>query len=99
MVNLKAYVESMDYYRNNPDKTLALVARYTGGSPLILSEALKHSRWDIRVDIQNAINVAKQGPKFGFTKTDMSARVPEYIDLSYLAEVTGKPMDQLSSYR
>ena len=55
MVNLKAYVESMDYYRNNPDKTLALVAQYTGGSPPILSEALKHSRWDIRVDIQNAI--------------------------------------------
>jgi ABC-type nitrate/sulfonate/bicarbonate transport system substrate-binding protein len=96
---LKAYVESMDYYRNNPDKTLALVAQYTGGSPPILSEALKHSRWDMRVDIQNAINVAKQGPKFGFTKTDMSARVPEYIDLSYLAEATGKPIDQLSSYR
>jgi ABC-type nitrate/sulfonate/bicarbonate transport system substrate-binding protein len=96
---LKAYVESMDYYRNNPDKTLALVAQYTGGSPPILSEALKHSRWDMRVDIQNAINVAKQGPKFGFTKTDMSGRVPEYIDLSYLTEATGKPIDQLSSYR
>jgi hypothetical protein len=53
----------------------------------------------MRVDIQNAINVAKQGPKFGFTKTDMSARVPEYIDLSYLTEATGKPIDQLSSYR
>jgi sulfonate transport system substrate-binding protein len=96
---LKAYIESIDYHRNNTDKTLALVAQYTGGSPEILKEALKHSRWDIRVDIANAVNVARQGPKFGFTKTDASAKVPSYIDLSYLAEATGKSVDQLSSYR
>jgi sulfonate transport system substrate-binding protein len=95
---LKAYVEAMDFYATNPDKTLALVAQYTGGTPAILSEALKHSRWTYRVDIQNAINVGKQGPKFGFTKADMSAKVPAFIDLSYLAEATGKPVDQLNTY-
>jgi ABC-type nitrate/sulfonate/bicarbonate transport system substrate-binding protein len=92
---LKAYVEAMDFYRKNPDKMLALVAQYTGGPPAVLKEAMKHSKWDYRVDIQNAINVAKQGPKFGFTKADMSAKVPAYFDLSYLAEATGKPVDQL----
>jgi ABC-type nitrate/sulfonate/bicarbonate transport system substrate-binding protein len=95
---LKAYVEAMDFYGKNPDKTLALVAQYTGGSPAILKEAMAHSKWDNRVDIQNAINVAKQGPKFGFTKADMGAKVPAYIDLSYLAEATGKPVDQLGTY-
>jgi ABC-type nitrate/sulfonate/bicarbonate transport system substrate-binding protein len=95
---LKAYVEAMDFYATNPDKTLALVAQYTGGTPAILSEALKHSQWTYRVDVQNAINVGKQGPKFGFTKADMSAKVPAFIDLSYLAEATGKPVDQLNNY-
>jgi ABC-type nitrate/sulfonate/bicarbonate transport system substrate-binding protein len=95
---LKAYIEAMDFYATNPDKTLALVAQYTGGTPAILSEALKHSRWTYRVDIQNAINVGKQGPKFGFTKADMSDKVPAFIDLSYLAEATGKPVDQLNTY-
>ena len=59
---------------------------------------MKHSKWDYRVDIQNAINVAKQGPKFGFTKADMSGKVASYFDLSYLAEATGKPVDQLDTY-
>jgi ABC-type nitrate/sulfonate/bicarbonate transport system substrate-binding protein len=96
---LKAYVESIEFHQKNRDKTLALVAQYTGGSSAILGEALKHSRWDIRVDIENAVNVAKQGPKFGFTKSDMSAKVPAYIDLSYLSEATGKPVNQLNSYK
>jgi len=95
---LKAYVEAMNFYIKNPDKTVALVAQYTGGSQAILNEAMKHSQWDYRVDIQNAINVAKQGPKFGFTKADMSDKVASYFDLSYLAEATGKSVDQLSTY-
>jgi ABC-type nitrate/sulfonate/bicarbonate transport system substrate-binding protein len=95
---LKAYVESMDFYGKNPDKTVALVAQYTGGSPAILDEAMKHSRWTYRVNVQNAINVAEEGPKFGFTKADMSGKVADYFDLSYLAEATGQSVEQLSSY-
>jgi ABC-type nitrate/sulfonate/bicarbonate transport system substrate-binding protein len=95
---LKAYVESMDFYGKNPDKTVALVAEYTGGSPAILNEAMKHSRWTYRVNVQNAINVAKEGPKFGFTKADMSGKVADYFDLSYLAEATGQSVEQLGSY-
>ncbi|MGA8615219.1 MAG: ABC transporter substrate-binding protein [Xanthobacteraceae bacterium] len=95
---LKAYVEAMDFYRTNTDKTLALVAQYTGASPAILDEAIKHSQWTYRVDIENAVNVARQGPKFGFTKADMSGKVASYIDLSYLAEATGIPVDQLGRY-
>ncbi len=95
---LKTYVESMDFYGKNPDKTVALVAEYTGGSPAILDEAMKHSGWTYRVNIQNAINVAKEGPKFGFTKADMSGKAANYFDLSYLAEATGQSVEQLGSY-
>jgi hypothetical protein len=48
--------------------------------------------------VQNAINVAKEGPKFGFTKADMSGKVADYFDLSYLAEATGQSVEQLGSY-
>ena len=94
---LKAYVQSMDFYAKNADKTLALVAQYTGGSPAILNEAMKHSQWTDRVSIQNAVNVAREGPKFGFTKTDVSDKVRDYFDLGYLAEATGQPVEQLES--
>jgi ABC-type nitrate/sulfonate/bicarbonate transport system substrate-binding protein len=95
---LKAYVSVMQFYRSHPEDTIALVAQYTGASPAILKEAVKHSKWDYRVNLQNAINVAKQGPKFGFTKSDLSAKVPGYFDLSYLGEATGKPVNQLENY-
>ena len=95
---LKAYVESMDFYARNPEKTLALLAQYTGGSPAILHEAMKHSQWTYRVSIQNAVNVAREGPKFGFTKTDVSDKVAGYFDLGYLAEATGQSVEQLGSY-
>jgi sulfonate transport system substrate-binding protein len=95
---LKAYVDAMGYYQNNPNKTVALVTQYTGGSQPILDEAMKHTVWDYRVDISNAMNVTREGPKFGFTKTDMSDKVASYFDLSYLAEATGKSVDQLSTY-
>jgi ABC-type nitrate/sulfonate/bicarbonate transport system substrate-binding protein len=95
---LKAYVEAMAYYRQNPDKTLALAAQYTGGTPAVLSESIRHSGWTYRVDIKNAVNVARQGPKFGFTRTDVSGKVPDYFDLSYLAEATGEAVEQLQTY-
>jgi sulfonate transport system substrate-binding protein len=95
---LKAYIEAMKYYESNPDKTLALVAQYTGGTHAILKEAMAHSRWTYRANVQNAVNIAKQGPKFGFTKADESSKVASYFDLSYLAEATGEPVDKLGSY-
>lgn len=95
---LKAYIEAMTFYRSHPDQTISLVAQYTGASPTILKEAIKHSQWDYRLNLKNAVNVAKHGPKFGFSKTDMSAKIPAYFDLSYLAEATGKPVNQLDDY-
>lgn len=95
---LKAYAEAMEFYRANPSKTVALAAQYTGGSPPILDEAMKHSQWTYRVSVQNAINIAKQGTKFGFTKADMSDKVAAYFDLSYLAEATGESVEQLGAY-
>ena len=44
------------------------------------------------------INVAKEGPVFGFSKTDMSSKVSDYIDMSYLSAATGKPVDQLTHF-
>ena len=46
----------------------------------------------MRADVGTMVNVAKEGPAFGFTKTDMSAKVSDYVDLSYLSAATGKPV-------
>jgi ABC-type nitrate/sulfonate/bicarbonate transport system substrate-binding protein len=93
---LKAFSASLDFYVGNPDKAVSLITEYTGVGRDVISEAWKHGIWGVNADVGTMVNVAKQGPTFGFTKGDMSARVPDYVDLSYLSEATGKPVDQLS---
>ena len=96
---LKAFVEAKDYYSQNRDKAVEVISQYTGVGKDVINEALKHATWEYRVDIPTAIAIAKEGPKFGFTKADMSDKVAAYFDLSYLAEATGKPTDQLTTLK
>jgi len=56
---------------------------------------LKHATLEHRVDVRTAVAIAKQGPKFGFTKADMGDKVASYFDLGYLSEATGKPINEL----
>jgi ABC-type nitrate/sulfonate/bicarbonate transport system substrate-binding protein len=95
---LKAYSESLDFYVKNPDKAVSLITEYTGVSKDVVAEAWKHGIWDVRIDLRTMINVAKEGPVFGFTKTDMSAKIADYVDVSYLSAATGKPVDQLTRF-
>ena len=96
---LKAFVEAQNFFHQNPDKAVEVISQYTGVSKDVVAEARKHATLDIRLDIPTAVNVAKEGPKFGFTKVDMSAAVPAYFDLSYLSEATGKPAAELSQFQ
>jgi ABC-type nitrate/sulfonate/bicarbonate transport system substrate-binding protein len=95
---LKAFAESQDFFHRNPDKAIEVISQYTGVSKDVVAEARKHATLDIRVDIPTAVAVAKEGPKFGFTKADMSGAAPGYFDLSYLSEATGKPAAELSQF-
>jgi ABC-type nitrate/sulfonate/bicarbonate transport system substrate-binding protein len=96
---LKALVEAQEFFQRNPDKAVDLISQYTGVSRDVVVEARKHATLEHRVDVETAVNVAKEGPKFGFTKTDMSGKVAAYFDLSYLSAATGKPAEQLSSMK
>ena len=96
---LKAYLDAEKYYLQNRDKAVEVATQYTGVSKEVVEEALKHATLEHRVDIQTAIEIAKEGPKFGFTKTDVSGSVASYFDLSYLSEATGEPIDRLTSLR
>jgi sulfonate transport system substrate-binding protein len=92
---LKAYVDAQQFYMGDRNRAMEVIGQYTGVGRDVIAEALKHATWDYRVDIPTAVAVAKEGPNFGFTKTDMSAKVEDYFDLSYLSEVTGRPLAEL----
>jgi ABC-type nitrate/sulfonate/bicarbonate transport system substrate-binding protein len=92
---LKAYLEATNYYVQNRDKAIEVAVQFSGVSKDVVVEAFKHATLEHRVDVNTAVAIAKEGPKFGFTKSDMSDKVPSYFDLSYLSEATGKPIDEL----
>jgi sulfonate transport system substrate-binding protein len=96
---LKAYLDAEKYYLQNRDKAIEVAIQYTGVSKDVVDEALKHATLEHRVDVQTAIDIAREGAKFGFTKADVSDKVASYFDLSYLSEATGKPVNQLDSLR
>jgi sulfonate transport system substrate-binding protein len=96
---LKAYLDAEKYYLQNRDKAIEVAIQYTGVSKDVVDEALKHATLEHRVDVQTAIDIAREGPKFGFTKADVSDKVASYFDLSYLSEATGEPVNQLDSLR
>jgi ABC-type nitrate/sulfonate/bicarbonate transport system substrate-binding protein len=92
---LKAYLEATNYYVQNRDKAIEVAIQFSGVSKDVVVEAFKHAILEHRVDVDTAVAIAKEGPKFGFTKSDMSEKVPSYFDLSYLSDATGKPIDEL----
>ena len=83
----------------NKDKAADVIAQFAGVNRDVIDEALKHATLDYRVDVATAVAVAKEGPKFGFTKADMSDKVPSYFDLTDLAEATGLPPDHAGHLR
>jgi sulfonate transport system substrate-binding protein len=93
---LKAYMDAKDYYEQNQEKAIEIAVQLSGVARDVVVEAFKHVTLEHRVDVQTAIAIAKEGPKFGFTKTDMSDKVASYFDLSYLAEATGKSINELT---
>lgn len=93
---LKAYMDAKDYYEQNQEKAIEVAVQLSGVARDVVVEAFKHVTLEHRVDVQTAIDIAKEGPKFGFTKADMSDKVASYFDLSYLSEATGKPVSALS---
>jgi ABC-type nitrate/sulfonate/bicarbonate transport system substrate-binding protein len=93
---LKALTEAQDYYSSHPEEAAATVVQYTGAAKNATVESLKHGAWDYRASLQTAEDIAKQGPRFGFTKADTSGKIASYFDLSYLAEATNKPIATLS---
>jgi len=93
---LKAFTESMNYTRSNPNRWVDIAIQLTSTNNAVVRESLKHQDLSYDIDVQAAQKIAKYGPKFGFATTDVSSTVANFIDASYLAAATGKSVSDVT---
>lgn len=92
---MKAYVASLRDMQDK-EKFVKFGVELSGVKKEVAEEAFKHLYFSEMVDVKAITESAKLGPKFGFAKTDTSAKVGDLIDLGPLSAATGKKKEQLS---
>lgn len=86
---MKAYLASMEEIKD-PAVFTRLVTQLTGVTPEVADLSFKNQVFSERIDVKAIVSAAKLGPEFGFTKSDMSSKVEEFIDFGPLMAATGK---------
>lgn len=92
---MKAYVASL---REMQDQAafVKVATQLAGIQPAVAQEAFRNLVFSEMIDVRAATEAARLGPRFGYTKTDVSSRVGEVIDFGPLMAATGKPREQLA---
>ena len=65
---LKAYMDAKDYYEQNPEKAIEVAVQLSGVARNVVVEAFKHVTLEHRVDVQTAIDIAKEVRNSGSPK-------------------------------
>lgn len=92
---MKAYVESLHEMQNEP-AFVKVATQLAGIQPAVAQESFRNMVFSEVIDAKAAVESAKLGPRFGFTKADVSAQVPGLIDFGPLMAATGRTQDQLT---
>lgn len=89
---VSAHYEAMRNIETDPTRGLAREVPYSGFSEAIVRKSYEFLTFDHRVDIAAIRATAKTMWDLRLTKQDLSAKVDEYVDLSFLAKAAGKPV-------
>ena len=89
---VSAHYEAMRNIETDPMRGLAREVVYSGFSDAIVQKSYEFLRFDHRVDVAAIRATAKTMWDLKLTKQDLSAKVDEYVDLSFLAKAAGKPV-------
>ncbi len=89
---VSAHYEAMRNIETDPTRGFAREVVYSGFSDAIVQKSYEFLRFDHRVDVAAIRATAKTMWDLKLTKQDLSAKVDEYVDLSFLAKAAGKPV-------
>ena len=80
----------------SPDKAVSLITEYTGVSKDVIAENLETRHLGRASGCAHHGQRGEARSRFRLSKTDTSAKVPDYVDMSYLSAATGRPVEQLT---
>lgn len=92
---MKAFVASLHEMQNEA-AFVRVATQLAGIQPPVAQEAFRNLYFSEMIDVRAITEAAKLGPRFGYTKSDVVARVSDLIDFGPLMAATGKTRDQLS---
>ena len=92
---MKAYVASLHEMQNEA-AFVKVATQLAGIQPAVAQEAFRNIVFSEMIDVKAIVEAARLGPRFGYTKADVSSKVAGLIDFGPLMAATGKTQDQLT---
>lgn len=92
---MKAFVASLHEMQNEA-AFVRVATQLAGIQPPVAQEAFRNLYFSEMIDVRAITEAAKLGLRFGYTKSDVVAKVSDLIDFGPLMAATGKTRDQLS---
>lgn len=92
---MKAYLDSLHEMQDEA-AFVKVATQLAGIKPAVARESFRNFYLSEMIDVRAITEAAKLGPRFGYTKSDVSAAVIDLIDFGPLMAATGKTKEQLS---
>lgn len=92
---MKAYVDSV-HEMQNESAFVPVATRLAGIKPDVAQVAFRNLYFSEIVDMNAITGAAKLGPRFGYTKSDVSREVERIVDFGPLTGATGKSQAELT---
>ena len=94
-----SHVQIFDLLKKDRRSLVELEAKQTGRPLPFVEELFKNQAYLYEMDVNANKGMAKMMHEVGWTKTDLSGKVEEYMDFSFLEKATGRDRASLSAVR
>src|SRR6185437_6148886 len=92
---MKAYVDSVHEMQNEA-AFVPVATQLAGIKPEVAKESFRNLYFSELIDLNAITAAAKLGPRFGYTKSDVSDKITAIVDFAPLMDATGKAQAELT---
>ena len=92
---MKAYVDSVHEMQNEA-AFVPVATQLAGIKPEVAKESFRNLYFSELIDLNAITAAAKLGPRFGYTKSDVSDTITAIVDFAPLMDATGKAQAELT---